>query len=174
MLFIVSCNDSAKQKHKEEESKNINYEIYVNDSLNISFIKIQDWIIMENFHDVPVFYLSPRQNEQDFYQENITIVNEDIHESNLSEYYNNNVKGLKSFLTDFKIINEEDWTNQNGQKFKKLTYTNNSQGYTFKVLVLFSTTKEKGYVINCTALLDTFDEYLDDFNIITTSFKIEE
>ena len=179
LLFVVSCSNSVKQetnskKNNKEESNNINSEVYFNDSLNVSFIKIQDWDIMENFHDVPVFCLSPLKNKQDFYQENITIISEDIHGYNLNEYYNNNLKGLQSFLTDFKIINEENWTNQNGHQFKKLIYTNNSQGYTFKVLVLFTSAKEKGYVVNCTALLNTFNEYLDDFNVITKSFKIKE
>lgn len=175
-LFIISCTGSTKQELSDTEkakSNTIVSEIYYNDTLNISFIKLQNWNIMENFHDVPVFCLSPRKNDQDFYQENITLVSENINNYNINEYYNSNIKGLQSFLNDFKIIHKGDWNNENGAHFKKLIYTTNSQGYTFKVLVFFTILKDKGYVVNCTALLNTFDEYEDDFNIFIESFKFE-
>lgn len=146
---------------------------YYNNDLNISIKNTKDWEAHENYQGIPVFFMSPIENENDSFRENITIVSENAPSYSLTQYYQDNIKGIDKYLIDFKILEEVADIKINGNNFKKVTYEHYSQNTDLNVLVYFTVKKEKGYVISCTALDNTFDDYKKDFETLAESFKFE-
>lgn len=185
LILLLACgsgnNDVTELEEKiasmeaklKEVTKERDPERYYNDDLNISVKNLKDWEIKENYQDIPVFFMSPTEGEEDTFQENINMVSENAPGYSLKEYYDANIAGINQYLIGFEIIKDAVDIKINNHDFKKMVYKHNSQGYDFKVLVFFTVKGGKGYVINCTALNNTFDEYYSDFNKLAESFKFE-
>lgn len=184
-LTLVSCANNSNEKvaeleaelaaleEKLNESNEMDTERYYNDELSISVISPEDWEIKENYQNIPVFFLSPLDDEGDLFQENINMVSEVAPGYSLQDYYEANLTGINQYLNDFKIIKEPVDVTINDHEFKKMVYQHSSQGYTFKVLIFFAVKNGKGYVVNCTASTDSFDDYYNDFNDFMETFKFE-
>lgn len=184
-ITFVSCANNSNDKvaeleaqltgveEKLNESNKKDAERYYNDELKISVISPKGWEVKENYQNIPVFFMSPIEGENDLFQENINMVSEVAPGYSLQEYYEANITGINQYLTDFKIIKEPVNVTINDHKFKKMVYQHSSQGYTFKVLIFFAINNGKGYVINCTASTDSFDKYYYDFNSFMETFKFE-
>ena len=189
LFIIISCfscatnsnediaNLEAKLASMEEKlnkaTKEKNPNRYYNKNLGFSAIAPTEWEIKENYQGIPVFFMSPLENEEDLFQENINIVSENAPGYTLQQYYEANLRGIDQYLTDFELLENPVNITINGQKFKKIVYQHTAQTYKLKVSVFFTVKNDTGYVINCTALTHSFDRYNSDFNNFAESFKFE-
>lgn len=185
-LLVASCGPSEADVDKmTSELDNLMGELekevekvkdpnrYYNDDLNISVINNEGWEIKENQEDIPVFFMSPLDGESDLFQENINMVNESAPGYTLDQYYDANLRGIDLYLQGFKVLEEPIMIKIDGHDFKKMVYEHTSSGLKVKVLVYFAVKGGKGYVINCTALEDSFDEFKPQFEKLAESFKFE-
>ncbi len=146
---------------------------YYNDDLSISVKNNDGWEIKENYENIPVFFMSPLDGDADMFQENINMVNESAPGYSLSQYYDANLKNINLYLQGFEVVEEPVNLEINGETFKKMAYKHSSQGIDLKVLVYFAVKGGKGYVINCTALTSTFEDFRPQFEALANSFMFE-
>ncbi len=152
------------------KSQNPNRYINNKDKFSIQFPN--NWEIKENYYGTNVMALSPLENNEDNFRENLNVVVETIPaRMSLEDYFSLSVKNLhqlNNFNDEFSGYDEFDNT-----KVKWLYYTHELANYKLKV-VLYQLVKDgKGYSITATAKAEDFDKYKDQFQNSASTFEFE-
>jgi len=131
----------------------------------------EKWETRENHMGTAVILLSPREDQNDLFLENLNIVVEELPAgTELSAYLNESVKNMARMLEGFKSGKAE--------LYRLYRYDAGRAGYSYTLgtLRLESTVTMvarggKAYVITCTSTKEDFPRYREIFEKTTGSFR---
>lgn len=126
------------------------------------------------------FFLSPKENEKDLFQENINVIVQDLSSQpmTLEEYTNLTKNQIKQALGSSAIESVKD-INFSGQQAKEIVYTmpkNPMQGrnLNLKLRQVWFIKSNNAYLLTYTAQNSEYDNYLETAKGIFDSFKLKK
>lgn len=132
-----------------------------------------DWEKKENYLGAVVFALSPLENQEDQFRENVNIIVEDIHDDTKpKDYYQTSLSELKKSVSDF-VMHENGYTSINRINMKRGIFSYRLEGFRIKTLQYAYIQERRGYIISFTSIPDNFPEYRSQFEKIAQSFRLE-
>lgn len=145
---------------------------YENSAAGIRITHPAEWNTRENVMGMTVAFLSPKENPQDDFQENLNVYIEDISAQpmTLDGYFSLSVSGLKQYITDYAEV-ESSPTTLGGEPARKLVFTGTQGTYSFKWMQIVTLKGNKAYVVTYTAEQDKYPVFLDTAQQITDSFE---
>ena len=132
----------------------------------------EDWII-DVFETGPLVFIgfSPIDGETDNFQESINLVTETVDTLGLSEYVDATISSIENSIDNFTQISTFP-KSVNGLNAIRLVYTGSFNNQDLKYLDYIFLVDGIGYVITCTALEDTYDDFEALFESIAESFQM--
>jgi serine/threonine-protein kinase len=165
IMIIGSSGCSQEKMNKHIDSK---YEIAFPES----------WAKQQK--GTATFFLSPKQNEKDLFQENINIIIQDLSSQpmTLEDYTNLTKQQVIQAFGSSAIVSIKD-LNVAGQQAKEMVYTmpkNPIQGrnQNLKLRQLWFIKGNNTYLLTYTAQSSEYDKFLETAKAIFDSFKLKE
>jgi hypothetical protein len=162
-IFTLSCGSLIKK----------NYSLYENDTEKISIQYPANWEKRVQEADYPFFMaLSPFEDDQDNFRENVNIVTEPAAGYTLEKYYQANLLSMKNILQDFKILLEGTAVINNNPA-KWLIYNHTYNNNIIKVKAYFFHNGQNGIVFTATANPASFKKYEAVFDEIVSTLRFK-
>lgn len=131
-----------------------------------------EWDVGAGWTDEDVTALSPSERPDDIFHENVTVlVDDQIGNLSLDQYYASSLDGLKKLATDFHLEDQGD-IEIGGNQARYLIFTHRAGIYTFRVLQYILVEDQKAYLITCTATVDSYAKFEPEFKQIAQSFRL--
>lgn len=165
-IMIIGSNSCSQEKmNKHTDSR---YEISYPES----------WTKQQN--GTATFFLSPKENEKDVFQENVNVIVQDLR--NLPMTLEDYTKLTKEQITQAigsSVIESVKDINLAGQQAKEIIYTmpkNPMQGrnLNLKLCQVWFIKGKKAYLFTYTAQSSEYDKYFETAKAIFDSFKLME
>ena len=102
---------------------------------------------------------------------NIVVVDEDF-SGTLEEYFKQGVKLVEKTINKAKIISQKKISTADGDAGFKLVYTSEQNGLKLKQIQYFFSKGDKKYVLTCSSLVASGDEFDNVFEKSAMTFKI--
>jgi len=116
--------------------------------------------------------LSPT-NEQDEFQEMVNIVVGTTSDKELDEFFDLNLKVIQGMFEELNQTEKPSYQTINEIKYKKVRYNYLFAGLPLTAQLYVTIKDDKSFIINCSALQNTFDEYAKEFDEIVNSLEIK-
>lgn len=141
-------------------------------SKNFEIIYPESWSKQEKSN--AVFFLSPKKNDKDLFQENVNIILQDLslQPMNLEQYTELTKKQVIDNFGKTAIISLKDITISN-QKGKEFIYNMSYQGKELKLKQYWFVVNNTAYLISYTAEPKEFNSYETSISKMITGFKIK-
>jgi hypothetical protein len=133
------------------------------------------WKKSTEFEGVTAMFISPKENDLDFFQENVNIVvKEDTSErpQTIEQFKEVMIRLLVMTFGDTVQIVEEGQAQMAGLSGYKIVYLGKSPEAELKFMMVWVNDGIKIYQFTYSALSSKFDQYLDKVNRMMASFKI--
>ena len=163
LWFFTSCS-AQEMKVFESESYQTSYPI--------------NWTKQQK--QSAVFFLSPKENEKDLFQENVNVIIQDLSSQpmTLEDYTNLTKNQITQALGSSAIESVKD-INFAGQQAKEMVYTmpkNPIQGrnQNLKLRQIWFIKGNNAYLLTYTAQSSEYDKFLETAKAIFDSFKLKE
>lgn len=134
-----------------------------------------DWIADKSEQlGAELFLFSPKESKGDQFIESINLVVSNLAKENSSfeKYIQQSENELKSMITNYKLLEKESLTNQNGA-YQKLIYTGDHNKHKLKFIKYFLMKNKKAYVLTYTGEQSNFDKYSKKVEKIWNSFIVK-
>ena len=135
-----------------------------------------DWTYKENVMNTPVIFFSPKDNTLDFFQENLSVVTQNLPpgSTSLKDYSDTAVKQVRAvFEGQIEILADED-TDLAGRPAHKFEYLAKSPQFTFHTLHVWTIDgNNTAYQLTYTALDSSYEKYLPKVRRMIDSFKLK-
>jgi len=128
------------------------------------------WTTQENVMGSTAVFLSPKENAQDFFQENINIISFDL-SMTLDQSSAYAESQIKQAITDANIL-ESSQTTLAGNPAHKLVFTGRQGQNNLKWMQVWTMKNDKVYLLTYTAEEGSYDAYLPTAQEIMASFTI--
>lgn len=182
ILFIVfvSCESSPVKKTllidyetiEQNYNKELNENIFSNDELNISFSYPKSWEVQTDSHNRILYVLSP-SDSSDLFQEMMNIVVGNTESLNLEEFFSLNLKAVEGVFDELDRTEDPSQVSINDRVFKRVKFNYVFEGYPLTANLFVTHNEQTSYVVNCSALQSTFDQYQNQFMIVVNSIEIK-
>ncbi len=177
--LLISCKPEIKQKETavaeeivELSSNNeINENIYSNELLNLSFSYPKNWEVQSDTIN-KVVYIMSNSSSDDGFKEMINIMVGDSKGLSLDDFFSLNMTVIDETFDELSISDGPGETEINGREFKKVKYNYIVQGYPLTNHIFVTNRDSSVYIVSCSALQNTFDQYQDQFMSIVNSIEI--
>lgn len=156
VVFIVSCTKEPN---------------YHNTDFNISLNKPEKWEITADSINNILHIISPLEEEDEF-QEMINVVKGKTLGLSLDDFFEKNLKAVEGMFEELNQTQSPTLTTINGRTFKKVKYNYVFQGYPLTADLFVTLTEDASYVINCSALQNTYDNFQEKFESVINSIEI--
>lgn len=103
---------------------------------------------------------------------NIVVVDE-VFSGTLEEYFKQNVAQVEKTINKAKIISQKKISTSDGNTGFKLVHTSEQNGLKLKQIQYFYGKDDKKYVLTCSILVDSGDEFDNVFENSAMTFKIK-
>lgn len=166
-----------------EESDVEGYKLH--SDFNFDFYYPENWALELGAEGTQVSALSELEDLDDIFAENCNIVVDDAApEYELKDYYSLSVEQLPDYVSNFQMI-EEGTMELVNTKALYLAYNGtlalgdffedaSDEEYALSWVQYIAKPNDDVYIITCTAEADTFDMYVDQFDLIASYFEITE
>jgi hypothetical protein len=114
---------------------------------------------------------SPLENAGDNFRENVNVVTENSQGYGYKEYTTASIRNMSDKIPGVKVISEEE-TKVDEEPAMAVIYTFPYSGFDLKNTAYITVKNNTGYIITCTALVNTFDRYQPEFLSCLKSFHI--
>ncbi len=135
-----------------------------------------DWIADNSGQlGAELFLFSPENSKGDQFIESINLVIADLPDGNISleEYAHRSEDELASMITNFKLLENKQLKNQNGD-YRKVVYTGDHNKYKLRFIKYYWIVNNKVYVLTFTGEQEGFEGYSSITKKILSSFKIKK
>lgn len=177
LLFpAFSAFDQTTDSVNINQSQEENYEWRTLEEDLYSIEYPLDWIADNSGQlGAKLFLFSPENSKDDQFIESINLVIADLPTENtsLKEYSHRTEDELASMITNFKLLENEQLNNQNGD-FQRVVYTGDHNKYKLQFIKHYWIVKGKVYVLTFTGEKSNFESYLEVANKTLNSFTIKE
>lgn len=156
----------------------------VYDHEDFDFYYPDDWFLETGADGTEVSVLSELEGETDIFAENCNLVVDSVMpDYSLEEYYSLSVEQLPNYVSDFKMIEEGSIKLANTDALY-LAYNgtlslgdffedSSDEEYKLSWLQYIAKPNDDVYIITCTAEAETFDSYVNQFDLIASYFLIK-
>lgn len=188
LILIAGCNNDTqndiydnKAVEDNEVKNNDNGEsddilVYTNEEYGIECTYFNHWELKQNYLGTIVMFMSPLENEEDEFRENVNIVVEDLSaqemEIDLETYSEASIDVLKKTLPDVNVLSNESYS-LNDLDANRITFIGTQDIYSIKFMQVHAIKEGKAYVITYSASEDKYDEYMVYMNQILEDFTIK-
>ncbi len=161
-LLIFSFTTQAQDQTKT----------YTDDKAGFALEFPVSWTTEPNYLGTHVMSLSPLKDKEDVYRESVSVIAENLpNPVILQKYYEMYLKIMQETLKEFKIINTTPVVISE-QPAIKLVAQYAMSGQILTVEEYFVTKKSKGFIITCSALTSSYDEFRPMFEKMVLSLKL--
>ncbi|MDB4088420.1 hypothetical protein N9544_02235 [Flavobacteriales bacterium] len=180
LTLLISCETNTEKKSltdnseiKELSSNNeLNENIYTNDDLNISFSYPKSWEIQTDTMNGILYILSPTDSS-DLFQEMMNIVIGNTNGLSLEEFFSMNLNAVEGMFDELDRTEDPSEISINNKVFKQVKFNYVFESYPLTANLFVTHKDETSYVVNCSALQNTFDKYQDQFMSVVNSIEIK-
>lgn len=186
IVSLGSCNSDVKNEKAPENNDTIinetesttnnelNENIYSNEKMNISFNYPGSWEVRTDTVNNILYILSPYQGGDDF-QEMMNVVVGGTQGLNLDEFLSVNLVAVEDVFEELSLSEIPSDYEINSRLFKKVKYNYVSEGggYPLTAGLFVTHANNKSYIINCSALQNTYDQYQEEFMSVVNSIEIK-
>jgi len=156
-------------------SKEHRFNKYRNDRYGFSIKYPAAWSLEENTNDVAVIFLTPQENELDFFKESVNVGVQDIagNPMDLKEYSEMAIKQMEVVFGENLITLELGPTfiaKQNGYKF---VFLGKGPETELKFMIVWLISGLTAYQVTYTSLTSQYDRYLPKVKRMLRSFRID-
>jgi hypothetical protein len=164
VVGVFACGGAKK----EVEGPPSGWKTYQNEEHGFSLYYPEDW---EQTYaaGTTVAFASPDVDE---FRENVNVVVESCGDMGLEEYVAANKQSMPQIIPGARISNEKP-VEVHGREGYEWILRFSTQGFDLKDKQVCFVAHGKGYVLTCTALESTYDQYADTFHEMVYSFVIE-
>lgn len=141
-------------------------------SLNFKVDVPKGWTVKDDIGGMATIILSPRLATQDTFQENVNVGFEGVQATTLDEYLHGNLGVMQKSMSQFSQIAVDD-SRIGNVPAKRVLYEHMYNGRRLRALMYALVAEGRGFVLTSTAPVDSFDAYLDIFERISHSFRLE-
>ncbi|MHC4563195.1 MAG: PsbP-related protein [Planctomycetota bacterium] len=167
-----TSDDDATTTPAEKEKADAPVE-YKDKTHAFSLTLPKGWRVKDNVAGVHVMFVSPVK-QGDTFNENINIVVGPGGELPEPEAYAKAlVAGIGASFPDVKVVQAEA-TTINEMKALRTVYTYTLQKFSIKSVQYVIATDSKSFTVTCTALEETFDDFLEAFEAAVESFELSD
>lgn len=180
ILFLAACEpENSTQTVTENPEKEVmspsenqlNKNFFKSETFPISFNFPPNWEIMEDTNMSMIHVISPT-NETDNFQEMVNIVIGGTRGKDLDAFFDGNLYMIQNMFAELNQTEEQSYQTINEVKFKKVRYNYLIEGLPLTAQLYVTIQNNTSYIINCSALQNTFDEYQEEFTSIMNSLAI--
>jgi len=172
VLVLVSCENETNSEPINVSSENqLNKNMFVSEFFPVSLSFPAKWEIMTDTNLNMIHVLSPTSDE-DFFQEMVNIVVGGTNGKDLDTFFDGNLKMIQGMFEELEQTEEPNYKEINGVQFKKVRYNYLFEGLPLTAQLYVTTKGSKSFIINCSALQNTFDEYQEEFVSIINSLTL--
>lgn len=146
---------------------------YLDDQAGFAIEFPISWTTQPNYLGTHVLSLSPLEDKEDLYRENISVVAETLPKPIIAQNYYLMYSDIMSrTLRQFKVVSTANIT-LNNTPAVKLVATYEGAGNPLTTEEYFVTKGNKGFVITTTALTAVYEQYRPEFEKMIGSLKID-
>ncbi|MCL6613224.1 MAG: hypothetical protein K6U03_01165 [Firmicutes bacterium] len=148
--------------------------LYQNKKYQIEALYPKSWEIAEETFGVQVMFISPFENSDDKFRENVNIVIKELEQTaaDLEAISQASIEQISQLITDFKLISYEK-VQFSGYESRLIIYSGKQGIFKLKFLQVLVIRNNILYVITFTAQEEAFNRYLPAATTIIDSFKIK-
>lgn len=179
-LVVFSCKESNNEENtvvaeKNEETQNtenlLNKHIFRSETFPISLNFPNKWEIMHDTNLSMIHVLSPTDPKDNF-QEMVNIVVGGTNGKDLDTFFEGNLAMISGMFEELEQTEEPSYQTINAVQFKKVRYNYLFEGLPLTAQLYVTIQGENSYIINCSALQNTFDDYQEEFVSIVHSIVL--
>jgi len=131
------------------------------------------WELAADLDESSIAGISPREDGQDFFRENVLIGSFDLTTTdNLDDYFQGNLEYLQRQIGDIEVESQER-VEIDGQEAIKLIYSSTISNTRVKTVQVFLLRDGRGYIITAMAMEPAFEAFKEEFGEIIKSFRFE-
>jgi hypothetical protein len=146
---------------------------YHSEAGGFSLVIPEDWEKQENVMGCALTALSPLEGQGDQFRENVNVVVEELpRKLSLDDYVGLSRQNQEKLMTDFNVEKEAD-AKIGEIAAKQLVYTHRMGQINAKLLQYVLVEGKKGFAVTCTATPESYDKYVEQFQTIVNSLKVE-
>jgi hypothetical protein len=157
--LLVSCESSTES-------------VFSNDELNISFSYPKSWEVQTDSLNRILYILSPTDSS-DLFQEMMNIVVGNTENLSLEEFFTLNLKAVEGMFDELDRTEDPGEVSINDRIFKRVKFNYVFESYPLTASLFVTHNDQTSYVVNCSALQNTFDKYQDQFMSVVNSIEIK-
>lgn len=179
LTILISCETTTEKKSIRDSSEDkelitnnkLHENIYSNDALNISFNYPKSWEIQTDTINRILYILSPTDSN-DLFQEMMNIVIGETNGLSLKEFFSMNLNAVEEMFDKLDRTEDPGEITIINRVFKTVKFNYIFESYPLTANLFVTHKDETSYVVNCSALQNTFDEYQDQFMSVVNSIEI--
>lgn len=146
---------------------------YTNDSYRLSMDYPEGWTTRDVAPAAVIMFLSPLENENDTFMENVNIVVEDLKQPMaLDEYTNLSVEQIKQFISDVVILSV-NYSPSGQLPYSDIIFTGRQGQFKLKWVSRTIMVGNRVYLLTYTAEIHKFDQYFGDVEAMFNSFRVD-
>jgi len=133
-----------------------------------------DWEAQEDFMGTTVMFMSPLENQQDIFQENISLIVQDLSAQplTLKQYTDLSLAQIKQIITNVKILKGPSPTMMAGEMGNTIVYSGKQGELDLQWKQVWIVKDDKAYLATYTASVDSFDTYAREVENVISSLNI--
>lgn len=167
----ISVGEDSKMDQEGEVSQIKLANNYNNEKFNFSLNYPENWEVSEDTLSNLVYILTPSSSADEF-QEMINIVIGSSSDLTLEEFFERNNSIVQNSFEELIQLENATVLNINGVDFKTVKYNYTFMGYKLTAKIYVALKGENSYIINCSALQNTFEAYEEDFEKVVNSMTL--
>ena len=177
LVLLGSCSLDTKKveisDNKQTISNNeINENVFSNESLNLSFSFPKNWEVQTDTVN-KVVYIMSNSSSEDGFKEMINIMIGDSKELSLDDFFSLNMTVIDETFEELSITEDPADVKINDRDYKKVKYNYVVQGYPLTNNIFVTMRNSEVYIVSCSSLQNTYDQYQDQFMSVVNSIEIK-
>ena len=169
---IVSSPETQKQSSTKISNNEINENVFSNEALNLSFSYPKNWEVQTDTIN-KVVYIMSNSSSDDGFKEMINIMIGDSKELNLDDFFSLNMTVIDETFEELSITEDPADVKINDRDYKNVKYNYVVQGYPLTNHIFVTMRESEVYIVSCSALQNTYDQYQDQFMSVVNSIEIK-
>ena len=151
-----------------------NFETYTQARQKFSIKYPTDWYKQENQEGASVIFLSPLDNQLDFFKENVNVVVQDLSKSSmeLKDYTDTAIRQVEIIFRENLQVIESKPTWLSGYPAHRFIFLGKGPEAEFKYFIVWTIKDNVAYQVTYAAISSQFDKYLPIVKRMMSSFKI--
>jgi hypothetical protein len=169
LTILISCETTTEKKSIRDSSED--KELITNNELHENINYPKSWEIQTDTMNRILYILSPTDSN-DLFQEMMNIVIGETNGLSLKEFFSMNLNAVEEMFDELDRTEDPSEITIINRVFKTVKFNYVFESYPLTANLFVTHKDETSYVVNCSALQNTFDKYQDQFMSVVNSIEI--